>query len=57
MAVCSTIEGIADDLIVNIPNVVIEFIYDGTTWQFVCSAGPEGPTNDSSAIIYSIALA
>ena len=61
----STIEGIADNVAINIANVSVEFIYDGTTWQFVCSAGPEGPTgptgpigpvNNSAAIIYSIAL-
>lgn len=55
----STIEGIADNVAINIANVSVEFIYDGTTWQFVCSVGPEGPVgsvSNSTAIIYSIAL-
>lgn len=55
----ATIEGIADNLAINITNVVVEFIYDGSTWQFICSAGPKGPpgvVSDDSAMIYAIAL-
>ena len=55
----STIEGIADTLAINIGQTTVEFIYDGTTWQFTSTTGARGPTGfvaDDSAMIYSIAL-
>lgn len=55
----ATIEGINDTLAINIPQATVEFIYDGTTWQFTSTTGARGPAGvvaDDSAIIYSIAL-
>lgn len=52
----STVEGVSDTLAINIPNVTVEFIYDGTTWQFVASTGPAGVVSADTAIIYAIGL-
>ena len=55
----STIEGIADTLAIDLAQTTVEFIYDGTTWQFTSTTGARGPTGfvaDDSAMIYSIAL-
>ena len=38
----STIEGIADDVILTIPSTTYEFIYTGTTWQVTATAGAKG---------------
>jgi len=39
----STIEGLTQDLILNIGQTRVEFIYDGSTWQVASSAGQQGP--------------
>lgn len=39
----STIEGVSDDLIVDIGNVLLELVYTGTTWQVTATTGKEGP--------------
>ena len=55
----ATIEGINDTLAINIAQTTVEFVYDGTTWQFTSTTGARGPTGfiaDDSAMIYSIAL-
>jgi hypothetical protein len=38
----STIEGIADDVLLDIRGTTFEFIYDGTTWEVVASLGEQG---------------
>lgn len=38
----STIEGLAENLTLNIPNIEVEFIYDGTTWEVFAFTGPSG---------------
>jgi hypothetical protein len=35
-----TIEGDAEDMIMNIGNVAVDFIFDGTTWQITIKIGP-----------------
>jgi hypothetical protein len=40
----STINGIADDLIVNLPQIIAELIYDGSTWRVITTAGSQGAT-------------
>lgn len=45
----STIEGFADDLIIDVGNVTMEFIYSGTTWHFTITTGARGPTGASAA--------
>jgi hypothetical protein len=38
----STIEGIADDLIIDIGIVSVELVYDGATWQVYSNVGQQG---------------
>lgn len=38
-----TIEGIADNLLLNINQLKVTLIYDGTTWQVSANLGPQGP--------------
>jgi Collagen triple helix repeat (20 copies) len=38
----STIEGIAADFVMDVPNATFEFIYDGATWQVTSTVGPRG---------------
>jgi len=38
----STIEGVADDLILNIKGITVTLIYDGTTWSVFAATVPEG---------------
>jgi hypothetical protein len=40
----STIEGFTDNLLVTLGNVTLEFIYNGSTWQFTITTGAQGPT-------------
>ena len=40
----STIEGQAQDLILNISTSLVYLIYDGTTWNLTSTAGPQGAT-------------
>ena len=55
----STIEGIADTLAIDLAQTTVEFIYDGTTWQFTSTTGARGATgyvDGDAAMIYAIAL-
>jgi collagen type VII alpha len=38
----STIEGSASDLILDVNNVRVDLVYDGTTWQAFTNLGPQG---------------
>jgi hypothetical protein len=38
----STIEGLATDFVMDVPNATFEFIYDGATWQVTSTVGPRG---------------
>ena len=38
----STIEGVADDLSLNISNVSVTFVYDGATWEVYTQVGAQG---------------
>lgn len=42
----SSIEGIADDLIINVPNITVEFVFTNNTWQVVATLGATGPSGD-----------
>jgi hypothetical protein len=37
-----TIEGLADNLVIDIQNIQVELVFDGTTWQVYAAAGPGG---------------
>jgi hypothetical protein len=46
----STIEGLAEDLTVDIPGIRLDIVYDGTTWEVITSAGAaELPTQTSNS--------
>jgi hypothetical protein len=50
----STIEGMAEDLILDIEGVQIEFVYDGTTWEVYAFTGPSpfpNPTGNTGRIL------
>jgi microcystin-dependent protein len=49
-----TIEGLAEDLIVDIGNASIDLIYDGTTWQVYTQVGAKGGSSGgpSGSVIY-----
>ena len=38
----STIEGLADNFILDIQGITADFIYDGTTWEVFANMGPAG---------------
>jgi hypothetical protein len=38
----STIEGIADDVLLDIAGTTFDFVYDGTTWEVVAALGQQG---------------
>lgn len=44
----STIEGIAEDLILDIQGVLVTFIYDGSTWEIYTQVGAQGGVSTSS---------
>jgi len=45
----STINGIADNLIINLPQIIAELIYDGSTWRVITTAGSQGATGSTGA--------
>ena len=57
----STIEGVADDFVLDIKGIEVEFVYDGTTWEVYAYTGPAGPNNvinaqndTTSTILYPV---
>jgi hypothetical protein len=38
----NTIEGLSDNLVLDIPGIQVEFIYDGSTWEVYAFTGPSG---------------
>lgn len=45
----STIESQADDVVVDIGKIDLEFIYDGSTWQIISTMGPKGYAGSAGA--------
>jgi collagen type VII alpha len=46
----STIEGIAQDFVMDVPNATFEFIYDGATWQVTSTVGPRGEAGYTGSV-------
>jgi hypothetical protein len=46
----STIEGVADDLILDVSDTRVDFVYDGTTWQVFSNVGQRGFTGSQGVI-------
>jgi len=40
----STIEGVADDFVLDLGQIKVDFVYSGTTWQVYAAVGHAGPT-------------
>lgn len=59
----NTIEGVADDFILDLGQIKVDFVYSGTTWQVYAAVGHAGPTGDpgpagiAAPISTSVALA
>ncbi len=55
----STIEGVADDFVLDVSSIKVEFIYNGSTWQVYSSVAQGGPASPSvtSAEFAAIAIA
>lgn len=49
----STIEAQANDVLVDIGKIDLEFIYDGTTWQIISTMGPQGYTGSVGSLGYT----
>ena len=39
----STIEGLASNLVLDVKGLMVQMIYDGSTWQVTSNIGPQGP--------------
>lgn len=52
----STFEGEDITLVVDTSYILVNFIYDGSTWQIAATAGPKGPIGDSGYSGYSGAM-
>ena len=44
----STIEGVADDIVFDLKGVIVQLIYDGSTWQLACNIGPQGASGTTT---------
>lgn len=45
----NTIEGIADDLLLDVAGTIVYLVYDGTTWEAATTIGPQGPQGPQGA--------
>lgn len=43
----STIEGVADDFILDLGQIKVDFVYSGSTWQVYAAVGAAGPVGDA----------
>ena len=43
----STIEGVADDFILDLGQIKVDFVYSGSTWQVYAAVGAAGPAGDA----------
>ena len=54
----STIEGLTEDLVLDIPNIQVEFIFDGATWEVYAFTGPSGidiaDDTTTNAVVYPV---
>ena len=53
----STIEASATDLILDVAGLMVQLIYDGTTWQVMSNIGPQGPIGPAQGVGKVIAMA
>ena len=53
----STIRASATDLIVDVKGLMVQLIYDGSTWQVTSNIGPQGPIGPTQGVGKVIAMA
>ena len=53
----STIEASATDLVLDVRGLMVQLIYDGTTWQVASNIGPQGPVGPAQGVGKVIAMA
>ena len=53
----STIEASATDLVLDVRGLMVQLIYDGTTWQVMSNIGPQGPIGPAQGVGKVIAMA
>ena len=45
----STIEGVADDFVLDLGQIKVDFVYSGTTWQVYAAVGHAGPAGPAGS--------
>ena len=53
----STIEASATDLVLDVKGLMVQLIYDGSTWQVMSNIGPQGPIGPAQGVGKVIAMA
>ena len=53
----TTIEASATDLVLDVKGLMVQLIYDGTTWQVMSNIGPQGPVGPAQGVGKVIAMA
>ena len=53
----STIEASATDLVLDVRGLMVQLIFDGTTWQVMSNIGPQGPIGPAQGVGKVIAMA
>lgn len=46
----STIEGLTDDVLLDIKDCIYTFVYDGATWEISATVGPAGPAGPAGTV-------
>jgi hypothetical protein len=53
----STIEASTTDLVLDVRGLMVQLIFDGTTWQVMSNIGPQGPIGPAQGVGKVIAMA
>jgi len=53
----STIEAVAENLVLDVKGLMVQLIYDGSTWQVASNIGPQGPVGPAQGVGKVIAMA
>ena len=53
----TTIEASATDLVLDVKGLMVQLIYDGSTWQVTSNIGPQGPIGPAQGVGKVIAMA
>lgn len=53
----STIEGVTENLVFDLKGILVQMIYDGSTWQVASNIGPQGVAGPAQSVGKVIAMA